>query len=154
MFVVKNSKSEQHHWILHIRISLGTRFQLNLTILIFRTRFAQKRYFWSKAEEVNTTIEFSIFKLVYSQYSTQRDNFDFLDQICPKRYFQSKTEQVFTIHHHQGILHIWISQGTKFQLKVIILKFWTKFIPERYFQWKTEQAFQGLQAFAFFDSNR
>ena len=24
----------------------------------------------------------------------QIDNFDFLDQICPKRYFQSKTEKV------------------------------------------------------------
>ena len=51
--------------------------------------------------------------------------------------------------HHHGILHIWISLGTKFQLKLIILSFWTKFTQKRYFQLKTEQAVQGLQAFAF-----
>ena len=31
-----------HHQILHIRNSLGTKFQLKLKILIFRTKFAQK----------------------------------------------------------------------------------------------------------------
>ena len=51
--------------------------------------------------------------------------------------------------YHHGILHIWISLGTKFQLKLIILSFWTKFTQKRYFQLKTEQAVQGLQAFAF-----
>ena len=35
VFSVWNRKSEHHHWILHIRISLGTKFQLKLTILIF-----------------------------------------------------------------------------------------------------------------------
>ena len=39
--------------------------------------------------------------------------------------------------------------GTKFQLKLIILSFWTKFTQKRYFQLKTEQAVQGLQAIAF-----
>ena len=38
IFLVKNWKSEHHHWIPHIQISLGTKFQLKLTILIF---FAQ-----------------------------------------------------------------------------------------------------------------
>ena len=52
--------------------------------------------------------------------------------------------------HHHGILHIWISLGTKFQLKQLILSFWTKFTQKRYFQWKTEQTVQGLQAFAFY----
>ena len=51
--------------------------------------------------------------------------------------------------HQHGILHISISLGTKFQLKLIILSFWTKFTQERYFQLKTEQAVQGLQALAF-----
>ena len=30
-------------------------------------------------------------------------------------------------HYHHGILHIWISLGTKFQLKLIISSFWTNF---------------------------
>ena len=51
--------------------------------------------------------------------------------------------------HHHGILHIWISLGTKFQLKLIILSFWIKFTQKRYFQSKREQAVQGLQVFNF-----
>ena len=31
VFPVKNGKSEHHHWILHIRISLDTKFQRKLT---------------------------------------------------------------------------------------------------------------------------
>ena len=52
--------------------------------------------------------------------------------------------------YHHGILHIWICLGTKFQLKLIILSFWTKSTQKRYFQSKTEQAFQGLQTFSFY----
>ena len=36
---VENGKSEQHHWILHIRISLGTKFQIKPTIFIFWIEF-------------------------------------------------------------------------------------------------------------------
>ena len=41
----------------------STNFQLNLTILSFWTKFAQKEYFRLKTEDVNTTIEFWIFEL-------------------------------------------------------------------------------------------
>ena len=51
--------------------------------------------------------------------------------------------------HRDGILHISISIGTKFQLKLIILSFWTKFTQKRYFQLKIEQAVQGLKPFSF-----
>ena len=51
--------------------------------------------------------------------------------------------------HRDGALHISISIGTKFQLKLIILSFWTKFTQKRYFQLKIEQAVQGLKPFAF-----
>ena len=44
---------------------VGTKFQLKLKILILLTKFAQKRYFWSKTEKVNITIEFCIFELVW-----------------------------------------------------------------------------------------
>ena len=57
-------KSEHHHWILHIWISLSTKFQVKLTVLIFWTKFALKSYFWSKTEKMNITIESSIFELV------------------------------------------------------------------------------------------
>ena len=48
-----------------MRISLGTKFQLKQTVLIFGIEFAQKWCFRSKAETVNTTIEFCGFELVY-----------------------------------------------------------------------------------------
>ena len=35
VFLVKNGKSEYDHWFLHIGITMRTKFQLNLTILIF-----------------------------------------------------------------------------------------------------------------------
>ena len=62
---VENGKSENHHWILHIQISIGTKFQLKLIILIFWTQFTPKEYFWSKTEKLNITIKFCIFKLVW-----------------------------------------------------------------------------------------
>ena len=50
-------------------------------------------------------------------------------------------------------MHIQISLGAKFQLKLIIFSFWTKFTQKRYFQLKTGQAVQGLQTFAFYVVN-
>ena len=35
IFLFKNRKSEHHHWIPHVQISLSTKFQLKRTILIF-----------------------------------------------------------------------------------------------------------------------
>ena len=142
VFPVENRKIEHHLWILHIqislvaefhfkqfcknsvlhsvlhtRISLGTKFKLKLTILIFRTKFAKKGYFWSKRKKVNTTMEFWIFKLFLAP-------FEFLDQICPKGVFLIKNRK---LEHPHWILHIWIGLATKLQLKFTILFFWTKF---------------------------
>ena len=63
-FQTEYGKSENRHWIVHVRIRLGTKFRLKLIIFIFLIKFAQKGYFWSKTEKVNITIEFSIVELV------------------------------------------------------------------------------------------
>ena len=47
----KTEKSRHHHWISHVQISLGTKFQLELTILISLTRFAQKGIFSQKQKK-------------------------------------------------------------------------------------------------------
>ena len=52
------------YMLIVIYCSLGTKFQLKLTILIFFTKFAKKRWFRSKTEKVNTTTEYCIFELV------------------------------------------------------------------------------------------
>ena len=62
VFPVKNRKSESHHGILHIQISLGTKFQFKLTSLILWTKLTQKRYFRWRTGKVNN-IEFCIFDL-------------------------------------------------------------------------------------------
>ena len=40
---------------------------------------------------------------------------------------------------HFEILHIWKSLGTKFQLKLIILSFWNKFIQKGHSSWKQDK---------------
>ena len=57
-------KSEHHHWILQIPISLVTKFHLKLASFIFWAKFALQRCFWYKIEKRNYAIEFQIFKLV------------------------------------------------------------------------------------------
>ena len=64
MFAIWNWKSEYYHWILHIRISLGGKFQLKVTILARWTKFAQKECFQIKPEKGNATTESCIFELV------------------------------------------------------------------------------------------
>ena len=51
MFPVRNGKGEHRHWILHIRISLDTKFQLNLAILILWNKFARKGFFRPKTDK-------------------------------------------------------------------------------------------------------
>ena len=71
--------------------------------------------------------------------------FQFFGPSFPKEVFPVKNGKS---KYHNGILHIWIGLGTKFQFKLIILSFCTKFTQKRYFQWNTEQAVQGLLEFA------
>ena len=45
VFPSKNCKSEHHHWIPHVQITYGTKFQLKLAILFFfLTKFTQKGF--------------------------------------------------------------------------------------------------------------
>ena len=75
-----SKKSQHHHWILHIRISLDTKFYFKQKTLNFGTKFVQKGYFRLKTQKVNIIMELCMFELLYY-------NFDLLDQICPNRIF-------------------------------------------------------------------
>ena len=81
------------------------KFRLKLIILIFWTKFAEKRHFQSKTEKLNT-IEFCMFKLVKELSFSLNGQFWFLDLISPKKVIpveNGKTE------HPHWLLHIWIS---------------------------------------------
>ena len=80
-----NRKSEQCHWILHIRISLGTKFHIKLTISIFWTKFAQKGFFPFKAEKLNSTMEYCILELVYATKLSLNWQFWFFEPNLPKK---------------------------------------------------------------------
>ena len=76
-----------------------------------------------------TTYEFHIFQI--SRYQTSASRIKF----ASKGYSQSKTEKVNGTY--RGVLHIQISLGTKFQLKLTIFIFWNKFPQKGYFQSKS-----------------
>ena len=121
---INNWKIDHPYWVLHFWISAGTKFQLKLTILIFWTKFAQKGYFQSKSEKMNTTNKFCIFKSVYIPNFSLNWQFYFFWPDLPKKLFPIEK---WKSEHHYWILRVWISQGTKFHLKLTILIFWTKF---------------------------
>ena len=57
--MVKTRKSELHFINLKIPTRLGTKFQLELTILIFfGSNLSTNRYLWSKRQKANITNEF------------------------------------------------------------------------------------------------
>ena len=121
---------------------------LNWQFWFFLTRFVQKGFFWSKTEKWTQHIFYIIphIQINLVQNFSSNWQFWFFGQDLLKKIFPIKNRKS---EHRHGILHIWISLGTKFQLKLIILSFQTKFTQKRYFQLKTEQAVQWLQAFDF-----
>ena len=57
----------KNNQILYIQNSLGTKFQLKLTILNFWTKLTQKGYFHSKKEKKMKIIKFYISEIAYIQ---------------------------------------------------------------------------------------
>ena len=96
VFRVKNEKIEQHHWILHIRISLATKFYLKLIILTFWTKFAQKGHFQSKTKWGNVTNELGIRISLGIKFQHKLVILTFRIKFAQKGYFRSKTEKVNT----------------------------------------------------------
>ena len=95
IFAVKIGKSKHHHLILHIQTSLGTEFQLKLTILIFWTKFVQKEYFRSKSEK--NQYRHSILHIRISRgtrFQLKLTILNFRTKFAQKGYFRWKTEKV------------------------------------------------------------
>ena len=74
---VKNGKSEHHHRILLIRISLGTNSALTdnfdlCCVFFFLTKFAQKGNFRSKTEKLRSWLLLTILTFPHGGRQTQR----------------------------------------------------------------------------------
>ena len=111
----------------------------------------QIRYLRSKTEEKKTTIECYIFESrVGSKFQLRLTIlifcstllFDFYEfwvltiLISQTGHFWSQIGKMNTIIEYWILLHIWISLGMNFQLKLTILIFWTKFASEIFSGWK------------------
>ena len=92
MFPLRKPKIEHCDSTLHIQISLSTKFQLKLKIVIFRTKFAQKGYFQSQTEKMSITIELHI------NFQLRLTVSIILDQIYPMNVFP--VEKGKGEHHH------------------------------------------------------
>ena len=86
----QTNKQKNHHPILHIQISISSKFQLQQIISIFWKNFFKKGYFWPKQKIKNITIEFFIFKLVQVSTSVQTDKFVFCFLFAQKGHFGSQ----------------------------------------------------------------
>ena len=64
VLAIKNRKSEHPHEFLHIWISLGKIFQLNLIICVFGPNSHQKWYFQSKTEQAVQGLQAFVFCVV------------------------------------------------------------------------------------------
>ena len=118
---------------MHIRISLSIKFDFEQTSLNFWTKLAQEGYLCSITQKVNIIIEFCLLKLVLMPSFSSNWQFWFFGPNLHK--IESPVKDRKSEHHH-GILHIWISPGTKLQLKLIILSFWTRFTQKSICSWK------------------
>ena len=85
VFPVSSRKSKQRNWILNIRIKFVKKFELKLAILIFWTKFAQRKCFLYKTEKVSSAIEFCIFELAYVQNFSLNWQFSFFGPSLSKK---------------------------------------------------------------------
>ena len=94
VFPVKNKKSEHHHWILHVRISLGTKVQLKLIIL---DQIWGKRAFpvVNKKSEQHHRIQHIRITLRIKCH-LKLTNLTFSTKFTQREHFQSQTKKVNT----------------------------------------------------------
>ena len=121
VFPVENRKSEHQHCILHIRISLSTKFHWAQTISNFVIKFAQKGYFQSKTKKVNIAIGTKLY------FNKAILNFGI--NLPNKSFFGRKPES----QYHYLILHIWISlQSFTKCLRLTLVFMWNSALREKF----------------------
>ena len=108
-------RSKTEKGSIYIRNSLGTKFQLELTVFNFWTTLTQKGLIF-KTKNMKITIQFYIFELVEVQnFNLNKQYWFFETNFTQKGYFRSKAEKN---ENHRWIFHIQIWISTEFQLKV------------------------------------
>ena len=125
----KETKRQNHHPILHIQISVSSKFQLQQTILIFWKEFSKKGYFWSKQKKKqyhHWILHIQISPSIKLRFKLT--NFFFAFVFSPKKIFYVSNK--LNENQHQ-ILHIWIRLFTEFSFKLTTLIFLDQTCPKR-----------------------
>ena len=120
VFLLKIWKSEHHFQFWIFELVYYTKFQFKPTILIFWIKLA---YSQSRADKMNTTIEFSV--SLGTKFQLKLTILIFWTKFIQKDYFQlkiGKSKQLLNSAH----LHC---LGTKFQLKLTISIFSDQICP-------------------------
>ena len=96
VILVQSRANEHYLCIQHNWVNRDTKFHLSHTNLVFWTKFYQKRYFWSKTEKVNITIEFGIYIYISldTKFHLKQTILIFQTRYAQKGYFWSKTEKL------------------------------------------------------------
>ena len=111
IFQVKNRKSEHHHWILHIWISLGIKLQFKLTFFLVFGSICLKKVFPAenrKREHRHWILHIQI--SLGTKFQHKLTILIFFTRFDQKGYFWSKNSKS---KHHHYILHFEISHDTK-----------------------------------------
>ena len=114
------------------KLVLVPNFSLNWQFWFFWPDLPKKGFSGLKQKKWTPHIFYIILHIQISLVRNFSSNwqFWFFGPNLPKKVFPVENRKS---EHHHGILHIWISLGTKFELKLIILSFWTKFIQKKVF---------------------
>ena len=120
---LKNRKREHHHWILHIWISLSTRFQLELKTLSKKDFSVRKEQTWKWPSPLNSV--YSIRSSLGTKFQLKLKILLFWIKFAKREYFRTKTENMS--HTIEFCNVIWVSLGIKFYLQQTILSFCIKF---------------------------
>ena len=123
------SKAEKVNIIIEFRLFklvLVPNFSLNWQFWFFWPDLPKKGFSGLKQKKWTAHIFYIILYIQINLVQNFSSNwqFCFFAPHLPKKVFPVENRK--SEHHHE-ILHIWISLGTKYQLKLIILSFWTKF---------------------------
>ena len=93
-FPVESRKSEHHHWILYIRISLHTKFQLKLTFLFFGSNYPKKPFPVKNRKSEHRHWILHIRISLGTKFHFRQTTLKFGTKFAQKGYFRSKVEEV------------------------------------------------------------
>ena len=116
-------KSEQRHWILHTRVSLGTKFQPKLTILIFFNQICPKKEFLVENGK-STLVRASMVVTYYTKlFHTGADRQRYFNVSSPSSHRDNNIKTSNFLSTVQSIIFflIWhVLKEIEFLLKLII----------------------------------